>query len=436
MSRHDRVLVDTRNDPEVAAAVLGTWAAGGVAVLLDSRETELHLRHAVDLVKPACAVADLEVPRGERQVELSARALPTDPASILFTSGSTGRPKAVTQTHGSLLRGCRGVASYLGLGAQDRIVCTIPWSFDYGYGQLLSTLVLGATHLLPEALAPTSICEAIERWRPTVLPGVPSVFSYLLSGMSPFAQTDISSVGTVTNTGGTIPRAVLEALLDRLGEGPELFLNYGLTESYRTSFLDPRLVRSHPDSIGRAIPGVDVVVLDEEGQVARPGVTGEIVHRGDYLFRGYWGDPDASARALRPDPLAPPELPNPPLVLFTGDLGWKDEQGLLYFGGRRDRQIKSMGVRVSPEEVEELLLASGLVREAAVFGVAHDLMGQQVWAAVVPAEECPELEVRLKQYARTVMTDFMTPRRYLVRDSLPRTRSGKVDHAALRDQKP
>jgi len=449
VGRHDRVLLWVRNDPEMAAALLGAWAVEAIPVLMDADETARNLAHAVERVSPRQVVrpaaealpaevsvpelTPADVPRSVVAGPHASRALPTDPASIVFTSGSTGKPKGVTQSHGSLVRACRAVAYYLGLSSEDRILCSIPWSFDYGYGQLLSTLVIGATHVLPSGRDPISVCTAIERHRPSVLPGIPSVFTYLLRGVSPFRDTDVSSIRTLTNTGGTIPGAILGELLEMFTER-RLFLNYGLTESYRTSYLDPRLVSSHSKSIGRPVPGVDVVIVREDGGSADEGEAGEIVHRGDFLFLGYWNDPEATAKALRPDPLVRAESVARFPALFTGDLGYLDEDGLLYFVGRNDHLIKSMGVRVSPGDVEEILDESGLVKEVAVFGMPHEMIGQEVWVAVTPKDETVDVVPELKILARERLSPYMTPRRYIVRDALPKTRTGKIDYVKLKDE--
>ena len=267
-----------------------------------------------------------------------------------------------------------------------------------------------------------------------MLPGLPSWFTYLLRGVSPLGSTDLSSLRVVTNTGGSIPAPVLEDMLGVFAHC-RIFLNYGLTESYRTSYLDPALIRARPRSIGKGIPGVSVAVLREDSLPAAADEEGEIVHRGAYLCMGYWSDPEASARALRPDPLAPAGCPAPRPALFTGDYGHMDADGFLYYHGRRDHLLKSMGVRVSPGEVEELLHGSGLVREVAVFGRPHDLIGDEVWAAVVPRDDDADaVMARLRAHARRVMSPYMQPRRYLVKASLPRTPSGKIDYPALRDE--
>jgi len=448
----DRVLLWMDSSPDMAIAILGLWKAGAIVALMDPKAKAAQFEHAVRTVVPTAIVCDdpAAIPSHDlgvpivafRSIDLQTladldprghSAVPTDAASIVFTSGSTGRPKGVTQSHGNLLRACDAVTGYLGLRIDDRILCSVPWSFDYGYGQLLSTLLRGSTQILPTALNPFAICEAIAQHRPTVLAGIPSLFTYLLRGVSPFRETDLSSIRMITNTGGKIPPPVLEELLHIL-EGRTIFLNYGLTETYRTSFLDPGLARLKPNSVGRAIPGVDIVILREDGTVADAMEVGQIVHRGDYICLGYWNDPEATAKAIRPDPLAVPGCPGNPRALYTGDYGYVDEDGLLYFVGRRDAQLKSMGVRVSPLEVEEILYASGMVEEVAVVGKAHELLGDEIWAVVVPKPVArpEEIASRLTAYSRGAMSPYMMPRRFLAKGEMPKTTTGKIDYQAIK----
>jgi acyl-CoA synthetase (AMP-forming)/AMP-acid ligase II len=448
----DRVLVWMDTGPEMAAAIFGCRGVKGIAAIMDPRAGSAHFSHAVAIAEPRAVVAtrreqlpetpphlsvvdETAVPRTGGSLLPLPQPLPTAPASIVFTSGSTGRPKGVTQSHGHLLRGCVAVTTYLNTGATDRILCTVPWTFDYGYGQLLTAAVRGSTIVLPTLANPSGMCEAIERHRPTVLAGIPSVFTYLLRGPSSFRTTELSSIRTVTNTGGTIPGPVLQDLF-ALFPDASIFLNYGLTETYRTSFLDPALARSHSTSIGRGIPGVEVVIVNEDGRVARPGEVGEIVHRGDYICLGYWNDAEGTARAVRPDPLATRECPSPPRALFTGDVGVIDDEGLLYFRGRRDQQLKSMGVRVSPGEVEELLFSSGLVRDVAVVGAPHELIGDEICAFVVANDHAGGAAVsdQLARFARRVMSPYMIPRRIVECTALPKTATGKTDYPTLKQQ--
>jgi acyl-coenzyme A synthetase/AMP-(fatty) acid ligase len=277
------------------------------------------------------------------------------------------------------------------------------------------------------------VCEAIERHRPSILAGLPALFSYLMGGLSPIRSTDRSSLRLLTNTGGTIPFPVLEGMFDTFDKST-IVLNYGLTETFRSCFLPPRLVREVRGSIGVPIPGVDIAIVRDDGIAAEPGEEGQIVHRGDYICLGYWDDAEATARAIRHDPLALPGSPDPGRALFTGDYGYRGEDGLLYYRGRKDHLLKSMGIRVSPNEVEALLYESHLVSEAAVFGMPHELLGHEVWAAVVPRDGEQDVPRQLAGYAKRVMTQPMLPRRYLVKDALPRTTTGKVDYTALQHE--
>lgn len=440
-----RVLCWTSNEADLAAALAAAWGEGAIPAIIDPACRLSQLTHAVQTAAPDLLVRTgaATLPGAIDTVVLLAdetscssaapaaahRALSTDAASIVFTSGSTGRPKGVVQSHANLLRGCRAVASYLGLCDDDVLLCPVPWSFDYGYGQLLSTLTLGITQVIPTAFTPFGVCEAIERHRPTVLAGVPSLFSYLMGGMSPVRETDCASLRLITNTGGQVPGPVLSALAESFPEA-RVVLNYGLTETYRSCYV-PGGARPRPGLIGTAIPGADVIVLGEDGVEADTGEEGEIVHRGDYVCLGYWNDPQATAATIRPDPLAPAGHPRPPSVVFTGDYGYRDDDGLIVYRGRRDHLLKSMGVRVSPGEVESLLYDSGLVAFAAVFGLPHDLLGHEVCAAVTLQHDDESARAALARYARQVMTPAMLPRRYVFKAALPRTTTGKIDYPAL-----
>ncbi len=443
-----RVIVWIENSPETAAVLLGCWALGAVPVLMDHSEPWAHLANALRRVAPVLIVhPDLAPPpAGNHTVPMRTPAslagtphprpanvarLPTDPASVVFTSGSTGDPKGVTQSHGSLARGCLTVGRYLGIHAEDRLLCPIPWAFDYGYGQLLTTCLFGITQVIPDAFNPFGICTAIGAQRPSVLAGLPSLFTYLFRGVSPIRDTDLSSIRTITNTGGTIPGPVLAELFAAFPQA-EVFLNYGLTESYRTACLPPALARQHPTSIGAGIPGVQVLVLREDDSTCAPGEEGQIVHRGDYLFSGYWGDPEATAHALRPDPSLPAGAPPRHPVLYTGDYGVLDEQGLLYFRGRRDHQLKSMGVRVNAAEIEALIHASGLATELAVIGVPHDLLGHEIWCFAVPSRGTADGLRALRAWCHAQLSPYLQPRRFEGLAALPKTRNNKIDYPELR----
>ncbi len=446
----DRCVIWAGNSIEMAAAVLGVVAVGAIPVFVNSDAPISHFGNAIRLTEARHAVADQTRLRDARfdGVSLNIGSLaaaeatgdanartgrvvgPDDPASILFTSGSSGLPKGVTQSHKNLLWGCGTLEKLLNFTSQDRILCGIPWSFDYGWGQLLSTLLLGITQILPDGRGATKFCDAIVRHQPTILPGVPSLFADLIMGLSPIREIDRSSVRLITNTGSKIPSALLAEILDLFPDA-ELSLNYGLTETYRSTSLPVGLGKLHPDSVGYAIPGVAIHVVKKDGQEARNGEVGEIIHQGGGVFMGYWGEPERTRKTRRDAPVwCNFDVQTGPVV-YTGDLGWKDEKGLLYIKGRKDRQIKSMGVRVSPDEIENLIETSGLVQEVAIIPRNHHTVGQQV-VAVVAVKTRRTVSTRdLRKMARETMSPHMQPMDWVIVDSLPRTPHQKVDYVAL-----
>lgn len=482
-----RVMIVCDPVPEALAWVLGIWHRGGIPALVYGDSPPAHLSHIHRTTDAALVIADAALPDSGAipRVEVSGLSPAADapapvpaeragdlPGSIVFTSGSTGRPKGVTQSGATLLACSANLTALLGYAGRDRILCPVPFAFDYGWGQALTCLLQGIPLVLPRPRTSFGLCEALERHAPTILAGVPAVFADLAAGLAPIRQTDRSSVRLITNTGSKIPARVFEDLTDLFPDAA-LSLNYGLTETYRSASLPVGLARQVPDAVGHAVPGVDLFVLRPDGTEAALEEEGEIVHRGLGTFLGYWNEPERTAETLRPDPFG-----GPTPVVFTGDLGRVGSDGLLRIHGRRDRQMKSMGIRISPDEIEALLLESGLIADVGIVALPHDVLGDMVVACIVP-KAAPEigpdraaaekraggsavaqrdagpsdaalaLEPRdmadrarlpsqkallghLRSYARTVMAQHMQPRRWLVFDALPRTRSGKVDYPALR----
>ena len=452
MSTGGRCVVRAENSPEMAIALLAVIAAGGIPVLVHIDAPDRHLHNALErsdagfLLVDAAQIDRIKVDVTQMPLEQIASVgeaaefkfqtpvrTAHDAASILFTSGSTGLPKGVTQSHANLTWGCFAVQHALGLRETDQILCAIPWAFDYGWGQLLSTFLLGITQVLPETRGPAALCEVLERRSPTVLPGVPSLFADLIRGMSPIRETERGSIRLMTNTGSGIPASLFGELTELFPQS-NISLNYGLTETYRSASLPLEQAASHPSSVGFALPGSDICVVTDDGQPTKPGDVGEIVHRGAGVFMGYWGQPEKTAETRRPDPFLHQTGVDTPPAVFTGDLGWKDDQGRLYVKGRRDRQIKSMGVRVSPDEIEKLIDGSGLVKHVAVVARRHEFVGEQVVAVVVgqPGKDVPLRE--LKKHARETMSRYMQPMHWCVLDTMPQTPTGKVDYPSLAAQ--
>lgn len=440
----DRVLVSGPNSIAMAATILAVWRRGGVPALIHPEAPARHLAHALAVTGPALAFVDgVTLPGADappvRPMALEADAAPgelptvdqpaTAPASILFTSGSTGAPKGVTQSAENLMSGARRVGGYLGYRADDRILCAIPFTFDYGWGQLLSTLLEGVTLVLPAQPNAFALCDAIERHAPTVLAGVPSLYADLLNGLSPIAKVDRSSIRLLTNTGSKIAPPLFGMIRETFPDAA-VSLNYGLTETYRTASLPCELADQFPESVGFAIPGVEIAVVRPDGTEAEPEEEGEIIHRGAGAFIGYWGEPEMTARVLRPDPRWTDKAVIAPNVVYTGDLGRMDGAGRLFIHGRRDGQMKSMGVRVSRDEIELALQETGLIAEVAVVGRPHEMLGDMIVACVVPRD--PGSLPELKKQVRTRINRFMQPRIYHLMERLPRNPNGKVDYPTLR----
>ncbi|MEH6593655.1 MAG: class I adenylate-forming enzyme family protein [Halioglobus sp.] len=446
----DRVLIWTVNQVEIAAAIIAAWGEGAIAALMDSSYCSLQLQRALGILEPRCVVYQDSLPEahfasgcsliegGEvlscpvDKVFADSEAKSTDPATIVFTSGSTGGPRGVTQSHGNLLRGCNSVYEYLQYQQEDRILCPVPWSFDYGFGQLLSTVICGLTQVLPGHTNSFGLGEAIERHQPTVLAGTPTVYGLLTGGMSPIAELDVSSIRLLTSSGGKMPGDLVAAIA-RYFSGAELSLNYGLTETYRSCYLPTELAGKYPGAIGYPIPGVEIAILRANGVHAEAGEVGEIVHLGDYIMLGYWNDAAGSELVLKPYPLNLDGNTVTTRALYTGDMGYRDSGGLLYFVGRADHQLKSMGVKVNPTEVEGILHGLEGVEQAAVFGIEHSILGDEIWAAYVPDPEFGWSSAALRIKLAALMSPYMLPRQYLALEHLPKNVNGKVSYSALRE---
>jgi acyl-CoA ligase (AMP-forming) (exosortase A-associated) len=448
LQRNDRVSLFFDKTPESVAALYGVWFAGGVAVPINgslrSRQIEHIVKHSeshffvsterkLGALKSGVldAVTRLEVEPlrrnsgspGERPQIGSADEL----AAILYTSGSTGLPKGVALSHTNLCAGARIVARYLDIREDERILSVLPFSFDYGLNQLLTAVKQVATLVLHRSPLPADICRALCRHQITGLAGVPPLWIELLQGTSPFSKMSFPHLRYITNSGGTLPIDAITALR-RILPRAKIFLMYGFTEAFRSTYLPPEEVDRHPPSMGTAIPECEVWVISEDGRRCGPGEVGELLHRGPTVSVGYWRDSEATAAKFQPNPFAPGSGER---VAYSGDLVRKDEEGFLYFIGRRDEMIKSYGYRISPNEVEEAILASGLVLEVVVKGIPDPIAGMAVVAHCVPA--CPDgfSVEQLLAYCRKEMPSYMLPKSFVIHLAFPRTASGKTDRKAV-----
>jgi acyl-CoA ligase (AMP-forming) (exosortase A-associated) len=364
------------------------------------------------------------------------RVIDTDMTAILYTSGSTGRPKGVVLSHRNMVAGAKSVASYLENRPGDRLLAVLPLSFDAGFSQLTTAFATGATTVLMNYLMPRDVLVALDAEKITGLTAVPPLWIQLASLQWPASIT--THLRYIANTGGRMPRATLDALRERL-PATKPFLMYGLTEAFRSTYLPPEEVDRRPDSIGRAIPNAEILVLREDGSECAPGEAGELVHRGALVGMGYWNDPAKTAERYKPLPRAADSatagLVMPEIAVFSGDNVTRDAEGFLYFIGRRDEMIKTSGYRVSPTEIEEALYATGLLAEVAAFGVEHPVLGQAivVIAMTGTANDGGAIEVsHVKRACQRSLPAWMQPGIIELRDhALPRNPNGKIDRKRL-----
>lgn len=391
---------------------IGSTAPGSAAVN--------YLEHTWDdlLGSPACG--------GHRVID-------TDMAAILYTSGSTGRPKGVVLSHRNMVTGARSVASYLRNHADDTLLAALPLSFDAGFSQLTTAFHAGARVVLLNYLLPQDLLNTLARERVTGLTGVPPLYIQLAQLKWPDAAA--AHLRYFANTGGRMPAETLRRLREALPR-TQPFLMYGLTEAFRATYLDPAEVDRRPDSIGKAIPNAEILVLREDGSPCAPGEPGELVQRGALVAMGYWNDAAKTEERFKPLPAGAagrePGLVLPEIAVFSGDTVRQDEDGFLYFIGRRDEMIKTSGYRVSPTEIEEVLYSTQLVGEAAAFGVAHPALGQAIVVIATPKPGGSLNADVLLAACRQHLPLYMLPATIDVRNGpLPRNPNGKIDRKHL-----
>ncbi len=354
------------------------------------------------------------------------RRIDTDMAAILYTSGSTGNPKGVVLSHRNMVAGAESVAEYLANRPDDRLLAVLPFSFDYGLSQMTTAFSVGATVVLMDYLLPRDVIRAVERYQITGLAAVPPLWNQL--AQLDWPEAAVNTLRYITNSGGAMPKATTQKL-QQLLPTTDIFLMYGLTEAFRSTYLPPDQVSSRPESMGKAIPNAEILVVREDGAECAPGEPGELVHRGALVAMGYWNDPEKTAERFKPCPGQFPEIPLTEIAVWSGDQVKKDEEGYLYFISRKDEMIKTSGYRVSPTEIEEVIYSSNLVDEAAAIGLTHPTLGQAI-LLVVTGDENTDREI-IRKYCQKELPNFMVPQAVEVKASLPRNQNGKIDRKGL-----
>ncbi len=404
------------------------------------------LRHVV-LTEPATSAEPMHTPAAgalavtpwdallaQSPHQTGHRVIDVDMAAILYTSGSTGHPKGVVLSHRNMVAGAKSVASYLENGPQDTVLAALPLSFDAGFSQLTTAFHAGARVVLLNYLLPRELLHTMVREGVTGLTAVPPLYIQLAQLEWPAAISD--TLRYFANTGGRMPRETLNALRKQVPRAKP-FLMYGLTEAFRSTYLPPEEVDRRADSIGKAIPNAEILVLREDGSVCGPDEPGELVHRGALVGMGYWNDAEKTAERYKPlAPDAPGRQAGLPLqeyAVFSGDTVRMDAQGYLYFIGRRDEMMKTSGYRVSPTEVEEILYATGLVGECVAFGVEHPSLGHAIQVIATNAMNTGARGINdLLNECKKRMPAYMVPAGIdMVEAPLPRNPNGKIDRKLL-----
>ena len=467
VERGDRVAVWTEKRIEAVEAIFGVAAAGGVfvpvnpllrprqvgyiladcavRVLVTTAERYALLREELEQVKSVeqvvlvggdgtgtgrQAVTTWAELRDGNPVPADTTGIDVDMAAILYTSGSTGKPKGVVLSHRNLLAGAASVSRYLANSADDVILAALPLSFDAGFSQLTTAFAAGAHVVLMNYLLPKDVVRLCARHRVTGLTCVPPLWLQLVGQHWPAEAS--THLRYFANTGGRMPKATLDKLR-AVFPAARPYLMYGLTEAFRSTYLDPSEVDRRPDSIGKAIPNAEILVVRPDGTPCEPGEEGELVHRGALVALGYWNDPVRTAERFRPAPGRDGELLPEPAV-WSGDTVVRDEEGFLYFVGRIDDMIKTSGYRVSPTEIEEVVYDSGLVRDAVALGLPDPKLGQRV-VLVVSAPDGADLDrAMLLAALKRELPPYMLPREIVVRPALPRSPNGKFDRNLLRQE--
>ena len=452
----DRIALLIENSVEYIVSYYGVLMAGGSVVALNtaakSRDLANWIEHSessflfldnkhnefnrlLDVIKPDLKkvfVTDysempdvMSLERIECADDIPDITVSMDPrnqlASIIYTSGTTGRPKGVMLSHYNIYKNIQSILDYLKLTENDSILNVLPFYYSYGNSILHIHLAVGGTLVLENSmLYPQKVVSLMSEYKVTGFSGVPSTFNLLLSRVD-LSNYDLSSVRYMTQAGGPMAPVNIERL-KRVMPDIDFYVMYGQTEaSARLSYLPPEMLEAKLGSIGIAIPGVELEVMDENGELVMENTTGEIFAKGDNIMLGYWKDEQATDNVIHNG------------WLKTGDLAYKDRDGYLYIVGRSSEMIKSGAHRISPKDIEEVILELDGVEEVAVVGVEDDLLGQVIKAVIVKKLNYYIEKIEIMRHCKMNLANYKLPKFIEFVNEIPRTASGKVQRFKLQD---
>jgi acyl-CoA ligase (AMP-forming) (exosortase A-associated) len=473
LEREQRVAVFLEKRIETVAAIFGTSAAGGVFVPINPLLRPHQIGHiladsgarvlvtsperleVLGDVLDACPsvehvlLVDARLETASRKMgpaihrwpqssesrdsgAISNGAIDLDMAAILYTSGSTGKPKGVVLSHRNLIVGAESVSQYLENTANDVILAALPLSFDAGFSQLTTAFSVGAHVVLMNYLLPGDVVQLCARHGVTGLTCVPPLWIQIAE--QAWTPEAARSVRYFANTGGKMPKPILDKLRAHFPQARP-YLMYGLTEAFRSTYLDPAEIDRRPGSIGKAIPNAEILVVRPDGTRCAPGEEGELVHRGALVAMGYWNDPERTAARFRPAPGRDASWRTPEIAVWSGDAVVTDEEGFLYFVGRKDEMIKTSGYRISPTEIEDEAYATGLVRDAVALGVEDGNLGQRILLVASPAgANGADHTTAIIAAMKRRLPLYMVPSAVVIREEIPRSPNGKFDRAMLKKE--
>jgi acyl-CoA ligase (AMP-forming) (exosortase A-associated) len=451
VKRGDHIAVYLQRSVESVVALFAVWSLGGVVVIINDVLKNRQVNYILNHSEASFLITDDRLRAALTEIPLSAdriltigtekqsgqqftptRVIGADLALIIYTSGSTGMPKGIMLSHDNLLSGARIVSDYLHLTQDDIIISLLPFSFDYGLNQLLTALLVGGTLVIQRSVLPADICQTLLREHITGMGAVPMLWQQLAGNRSPFIKTKFPQLRYITNTGGRMPESITQ-LFRQVHPHIQIYLMFGLTEAFRSTFLPPDQVDQRPGSIGKAIPNVELLVLNEHGALCKPGEEGELVHRGANIAMGYWKDPENTAKRFRQAPFQQGKGGQSEIAVFSGDYVKTDEEGYIYFIGRKDQMIKSHGMRVSPEEIEDCIFASNMAAHAVAFAVPLDEVKNSIIIALVPSDPSSFSQNELMLYCKSHMPEYLRPDSIWQLENFPLTSSGKPDRVKLRE---